>query len=211
MLCTYRMIAVLGLTLAVASAPAISSDNTFKKSTELEKRTAKTSEDVDKYAIQLDKTERALFHLSQGEGKELRKRYKSFSREVDNLAEAQKHATSAIDEMASKGTEYFLQWGKSIAQILDPELKQSSMERRSKLMQKHDDLATTLSDIGHQLPPFMKNLRDIEAFLGADLTPANVSNASGMIQNCRDNARTLGSRIAGVQITLKGFLNEASK
>ena len=58
MLCRYRSVVVLGLTLAVAGVPVRSAPSAFSKSTELEKRTAKTSEDVDKYAIQLDKTER---------------------------------------------------------------------------------------------------------------------------------------------------------
>jgi len=211
MLYRYRIIAALGLILAVGSGPIRSAESPLRNSTELQKRTARTSDDVDKYAIQLERTERALFSLSQSRPKELRKRYESFLKEVDNLQKAQEHATSAIHEMASKGTEYFLVWGKSIDQIVDPKLKQVSMERRSTLMKDHDDLAVTLAGIGSQLQPFMESLRDLEAFLGADLTPANVSQAGEKIRNCREDARALRDRIAGVQGTLRQFLNEASR
>jgi hypothetical protein len=205
----YRVIVVLSLALAASRAPA--AERTFAKSTELKKRTAKTSEDVDKYATQLDRTERALLSLAQHPGKGLSKRYKSFSKEVDKLEEAQKQVTSAINEMTSKGAQYYLSWGKTIAQIQDAELRQAGMEQRSKLTHDYDSLDTSLGDIGRQLQPFMKDLRDVKAFLGADLTSENVQQASGMIQNSRDGARALRDRIAGVQITLKQFLNESSK
>ena len=39
--------------------------NTFTESADLGNRTAKTSEDVDKYVAELDKTEHALFLVSQ--------------------------------------------------------------------------------------------------------------------------------------------------
>lgn len=200
----------LSLTLA-ASASVGAEENTFKQSAELGNRTAKTSEDVDKYVVQLDKTEQALSSVRQAQSKDLKKRYESFSKVVNHLEEAQKHATSDINEMKSKGAEYFTSWDKSIAQISNPELKQASIERRSKVMKVHDELAANLSDIGLQLQPFMNNLHDLKAFLGTDLSPANVSNASGMIQKSQADAQALKERIAGTQRTLKQFLSEAPK
>ncbi len=203
--------AFLGVALAFASALAGAAQNTFKQSAELGKRTAKTSNDVDKYVAQLDKTEEALTAVSQAQVKDLKRRYESFSREVKSLEEAQKHATADIDEMRSKGAEYFSSWEESIAQISDPQLKQASMERRSKVMKDHDELAATLSDIGRDLQPFMSNLHDVETFLGTDLSPANVSNASERIQKSRADAQTLKERVARAQTQLKQFVSEAPK
>ena len=98
----------------------------FKRSAELGKRTAKTSQDVDKYVTQLDKTEQALSSVSPAQDKGSKKRYQSFSKEVNKLERAQKHATSDIDEMKSTGTEYFSSWDKSIAQMSNPELRQAA-------------------------------------------------------------------------------------
>ncbi len=95
----------LAVTLAAARVGA--GGDTFKQSGELGKRTAKTSKDIDRYVTQLDKTERALSSVSQAQGRDLRKRYESFSKEVDKLEEAQKHTTSDVDEMKSMGTKYF--------------------------------------------------------------------------------------------------------
>jgi len=199
----------LAVTLTVVRAGAVK--DTFKQSAELGKRTEETSKEIDKYATQLDKTEQALSSVSLAQGKDLKKRYESFSSEVKKLEETQKHAISGIDEMKSTGTKYFASWDTSIAQMSDPDLRQASTDRRSKVMKDHDELTVALNDIGRQLQPFMSNLRDVKAFLGTDLSPANIGKASEMIKKSQADAQALKDKIAGVQTTLKQFLSEAPK
>jgi Protein of unknown function (DUF2959) len=202
------MMVFFSLAVTFAAAQVGATDDTFKQSADLQKRTAKTSEDVDKYVTQLNKTEQALSSVTQAQGKDLKSQYTSFSKEVNKLEEAQKHVTSDIDEMKSTGTKYFSSWDTSIALMSNAELRQASTERRSKVMKDHDDLAATLSGVGSQLQPFMSNLHDLNAFLGTDLSSANVGNAGEMIQKSRADAQALKDKIAGVQTTLKQFLNE---
>jgi hypothetical protein len=194
----------------VTARPGAAGD-TFKESAELAKRTAKTSEDVNKYVTQLDKTEQTLSSVSHAQGKDLKKQYQSFSKEVNNLEQAQINTTSDIDQMKSTGTEYFSSWDTSIAQMSNSELKQASVDRRVKVMKDHDDLDAALSDIGSQLQPFMSDLYDLKAFLETDLSPANIDKAGGMIQKSQTDAQALKDKIAGVQTTLKQFLNETPR
>ncbi len=202
---------LLGLAIAFASAPADAAENTFKQSAELGKSTAKTSSDIDKYVAQLDKTEKSLSSVSQAQRKNLKKQYESFSKEVKNLEKAQQRATSDINGMKAKGTQYFSLWDESITQISNPELKQASIERRTKVMDDHDEIASSLSAIGTQLEPFMSNLSDIKAFLGTDLSPANVSKGNDMIQKSQKDAQALKKQIAPIQTKLKALESEAPK
>ena len=206
-----QIMAVFILTQASPSVRVLAEVDVFKQSAELGSRTAKTSDDVREYVGQLDKTEKALFLLTQAQGKDLRKRYESFSKEVSKLKQAQDLATSDINAMTSKGAAYFSSWSASIAQISDEQLRQASTERRTMLMKEHDELAARLHDIGTQLQPFMSDLQDINTFLRADLSPANASNANGMIQKSQTDARLLKERIAVVQAMLKQFLSQAPK
>jgi DNA repair exonuclease SbcCD ATPase subunit len=199
------------LAIAFVASRAGAATDTFKQSAELNKKTAKTSKDIDKYVSQLDKTEQVLSAVGQAEGKELKKRYQSFSKEVQELEEDQKHATSDIDEMKAAGGAYFSSWDASITQMSNPDLKQASVERRSKVMKDHQELSATLSDLGSQLKPFMSNLQDLKSFLGADLSPANVAKADDMIQKSQADAQALKTKIAGVQGTLKQFLGETTE
>ena len=205
------MTAFCSLTVTLNASLAGAADETFKQSGELKDKTAKTSKDIDKYVAQLDKTEEVLSAVGQAEGKELKKRYESFSKQVHELEEDQKHATSDIDEMKAAGGAYFSSWDASITQMSNPDLKQASTERRSKVMKDHQELSATLSDLGSQLQPFMSNLQDLKSFLGADLSPANVAKASDMIQKSQADAQALKGTIAGVQKTLKQFLGETTE
>lgn len=200
--------AACSLSLTLVAARAGAAENTFKQSGDLKGKTARTSKDINKYVAQLDKTEQVLAAVGQAGGKELKKQYESFSRELKELEEDQKHATSDIDEMKATGAEYFSSWDASITQMSNPDLKQASAERRTKVMKDHDELAATLSDLGSQLQPFMSNLQDLKSFLGADLSPANVAKAGDMIQKSQADAQGLKTKIAGVQTTLKQFLGE---
>ena len=199
------------INVALIASPAGAADETLKRSAELREKTEKTSKDIDKYVAQLDKTEQVLSSVGQAEGKDLKKRYDSFSKEVRELEEDQKHATSDIDEMKATGAEYFTSWDASINQMSNPDLKQASSERRSKVMKDHDELTATLSDIGNQLQPFMSNLQDLKSFLGADLSPINAGKASDMIQKSQADALALKQKISGAQTTLRGFLSETTE
>jgi archaellum component FlaC len=203
--------ALCALAVTFAAARAGAADNAFKESAELGKKTAKTSDDVNKYVSQLDKTEQALSSVRHSQGKDLRKQFQSFSKELNNLEQAQINATSDIDGMKSTATEYFSAWDTSIEQISNPELRQASADRRVKVMKDHQDLASALVDIASQLQPFISDLHDLKAFLEADLSPANVDNAGGMIQKSRADADALKVKMADVQTTLKQFLSEAPK
>jgi DNA anti-recombination protein RmuC len=188
---TLLVTAFCSLAITFVAARAGAAENTFKQSTELRGKTAKTSKDIDKYVSQLDKTEQVLAAVGQSDGKELKKRYESFSRELKELEEDQKHATSDIDEMGAAGGAYFSSWNASITQMTNPDLKQASAERRSKVMKDHQELSATLSDLGNQLQPFVSNLQDLKSFLGADLSPANVAKAGDMIQKSQADALAL--------------------
>ena len=205
------MTAFCSLTVILNASLAVAADETFKQSADLKDKTAKTSKDIDKYVAQLDKTEQVLAAVGQAEGKELKKRYESFSKEVHELEEDQKHATSDIDEMKTTGAEYFTSWDASINQMSNPDLKQASIERRAKVVKDHDELAATLTDIASQLQPFMSNLQDLKSFLGTDLSPANVGKAGDMIQKSQADALALKQKIAGAQTTLRRFLTETTE
>jgi hypothetical protein len=209
-----KLLLVMGFcSLVVTLAPTRggAAGDTFKESAELGKRTAKASEDVNRYVMQLDKTEQALSSVSHAQGIDLKKQYQSFSKELNSLEKAQINVTSDVDDMKSTGTDYFSSWDTSIAQISNSELKQASAERRVKVMKDHDDLAAALDGIETQLQPFMSNLHDLKAFLETDLSPANVDKAGEMIQKSQADAQALKGKIGGVQATLKQFLNEAPK
>lgn len=194
--------------ITTAAAQDDVSGKAFKESALLKKREQSAAKDIDKYAIQLDKTGRALTRLGRADGKDLRKHYESFSKELKKLGEAQERAISSLDRMKATGVEYFSSWEKANASISDPELREIAAQRRSLVMLSHIELGRAVGDIGLQLQPFMGGAHDLRAFLGADLTPENVRRAGDRIHACQADVEALKSRIGEVQTTFKRLLNE---
>ena len=203
-------VVICGLFTITAAQDDVSG-KAFRESALLRKREERAARDIDKFSAQLDKTAHSLTRLGQAERNELRNRYESFSRELNKLEEAQERATSSLDKMKATGVEYFTSWEKANASISNPELREAAARRRSRVMMKHIELARALGDTGLQLQPFMSSLRDLRAFLGADLSPGNVRTAGERIKECQAEADALKSGIAEVQRTFKRFLSEMPK
>ena len=205
------LIAAFCCFVATSSAQGPGTDDTFKESGELRKRTTRTVGDMDRYINQLDKVDRALHQVDKAKSDDLRSRYDSFSKELAKLEEAQAKAISDIQKMKMTDTEYFTSWAKANSQIADTDLRYTSAARRSRVIERHRDVSDALSDIGVQLQPFMSDLRDVRAFLGADLSPNSVGKASERIRASRSDAQSLKDRVASVQTRLKDFLRETPK
>ena len=205
---TSLVIAFCGLFVMLSALSVRATDDVFKESRELRKRAEKTFGEVNKYVSQLDETERALSSVGRASSGNLRKRYESFSKELDNLIKEQERATSSIDKMRSAGMEYFSAWDKANGRISDPDLRSESSRRRSRILEKHRQFADGLSEIEIELQPFMRNLRDLKEFLGADLTVENVDKAKEGIEGSNMNADVLKEKIKRVRKMLEQFLKD---
>jgi len=203
---TSLVIAFCGLFVMLSALSVRATDDVFKESRELRKRAEKTFGEVNKYVSQLNETERALSSVGRASNRNLKKRYESFSKEFDNLVKEQERATSSIDRMRSASVEYFSAWDKSNGQISDPELRSASSNRRSRVLERHRQFADGLSEIGLELQPFMSDLRDLKAFLGADLSVENVGKAKERIEGSNKDADALKERIERVRKMLEQFL-----
>jgi hypothetical protein len=211
LVCVLPLAALFALFATVAAAQRDISGEAFKESGQFRKREERTAKDIKKFAIQLDKTRHSLARLGRAEGNELKKRYKSFSGEVTKLEKAQKRAIVSIDRLKATGVEYFSAWEKANASISDTELREAAAIRRSQSLTRYIALAETLGEIGLQVESFMSSLRDLRAFLGADLSTANVRLASERIKDSQAEAETLKSRIAEFQRIFGRVLSEMPK
>ena len=179
----------------------------FERSTDFQNAVVGTAASVERYASQLEKTERSLARLSRSDG-DFGERYESFAKDLQKLAKAQKKAGSDIERMRARETEYFTAWDKANIEIADPVLRQSLAIRRSQAMTKYQELADDLSAIGRELQPLMSHLRDLDLFLGTDPSRAGLKDASAMIDVSRSEVRSMKHEIADIQRNLKVVLNE---
>ena len=184
-------LAALCLALAVqAMGQESAAREAFKGSRDLRERTAKTAASIEKYAKQLENTDEALERLNDSD-RNLSSHYKRFASELRSLEKSQNKAGSEIEKLKSIGTTYFTAWDKANIAISDPVLREASAKRRSEVMEQYRSIADRLSETAFKLPELMTRLRDLNVFLGADLTPENVRRAEATIQTCRTEVREM--------------------
>lgn len=182
-----------------------SARDAFKGSTEFRTAVDDTASSIERYVGRLETIDRSLARLSRSEGG-FAERYQSFANELRKLEKAQKSASSNVERMRARETDYFTAWDKANMQIADPELRQAAAARRSEAMMRYQALGDDLSAIGRGLQPLMSDLRDLDLFLGADRSRASLTEASEMIDRCRAEVRSLRNEVASVQRILKVFL-----
>ena len=205
------LVALLLMPAASAAAQAGSAAReVFKGSKEFHKRLERTDASMERYVEDLERTMRSLRELSRS-GKQVRKRYEEYSKNLRALERSQSKAASDIEGMRSVGTEYFSKWDRSITQMADPTLREQSENARSQLIAKYDGFSRRISDVAVSLPTMMGTLRDLNVFFGADVTKETVKKASDPIQACRSDYETLKSKISDARKALKELLNEAPK
>ena len=151
---------------------------------------------------QIDTTLGAMNALSNPEG-DLTAKYKTFSKEVDNLQKAADKAKSNSEAATSQREAYLSQWQASQEKIQNPQLKAASEARRAELAPKIEAVKTSLTSAKDTFGPFMQDLRDLTVFLGTQLNPGGIQAASELMSKCNASGEKVKGDIAAGQESLR--------
>jgi chromosome segregation ATPase len=134
---------------------------------------------------QIDKTLQSMNSLKEGDG-DLMSKYKTFSKEVDNLDKMSQKAKSNAEKAGSVRDQYIQDWQKSQEQIQNPQLKASSEARRAELQPKIEAIKANLGSARDTFTPFMQDLKDLKVFLANQLNPAGITSAADLMSKCNE-------------------------
>jgi chromosome segregation ATPase len=110
---------------------------------------------------------------------DLRKQYDKFSAAVTDLEDSASKARERAQDMRANREKYVANWQQQADAIQDPELQQQAKARMASTEQEFEKLSTGLQSISAQFQPFMSNLKDLQRYLGNDLTQVGVKSVSG--------------------------------
>lgn len=114
------------------------------------------------------------------------------------VSEAEKQAQDAqrrADKMRARWRDYITAWEMEVDEMSTPDLQARSSERREAIRDNYDRLrdAARATDAAYQ--PFLTHLRDVQAALALDLTPAGLQAAQPAIDAARQSAKNLKQQI----------------
>ena len=125
----------------------------------------------------IDATMKSLGDVAATANTDPRKAYNQFSKDVANLDSTADKIRKRAQSMKEQGEAYFKQWETELAQVNNPEIRSLAEQRRAKLQEAFQSIRKYTEPLKAQFDPWMSNLKDLEKYLGNDLTIGGVDAA----------------------------------
>jgi chromosome segregation ATPase len=194
--------AVLGVTACASSGRSRTEDTSGKLGALRAQVTAG--------AKNINDTLAALNKVTTSTEADLRKPYKQFVGQVEDLAARAQASRAKREELKVAAQSYFAGWQQQLDSIQNAELKAASADRRVAMQKRFDEINAEMSEVGKAYGPFAIDLKDIRAYLDLDLTAASVKAAAKVIAKANADGATLKARVDTLSTDLDKFIAEMS-
>jgi len=184
----------LALTVAVAVLAGCASHN-YDKGTATAAGLKESADKISAADGQLNATLASLNNLVERPQADLRPQYKQFSDNVDDLGSLAKNVKDSVTAMRENGKEFFDQWSKELAGIQNEDIRNRSAARQKEVSDALMDVKRSYAETEIAFKPFMSDLRDIQKYLGTDLTPAGVASMKDVAAKANTTGATLKTSV----------------
>jgi chromosome segregation ATPase len=131
--------------------------------------------EIRKMNVQIDVTAVSLDTLVAADKNDLKKRFDSYSDNVEKLDKEGKKVLKRIDEMKLRNNQYFSEWEKDGDSFTNSEIRELSEQRRSHLAEIYARVPVAGSGIKGSYHAYLTDLKEIQKYLSNDLTPKGVT------------------------------------
>ena len=128
----------------------------------------------------IDATMKSLSDIAATANTDPRKAFTQYSKDVSNLESTANKIRKRAQAMQEQGQTYFKKWEQELAQVSNPEIRGLAEQRKAKLQQTFESIRKYTEPLKAQFDPWMSDLKDLQRYLGNDLTIAGVDAAKGL-------------------------------
>jgi seryl-tRNA synthetase len=147
--------------------------------------------EIRKMMVQIDATGSALDNLALAQKPDLKKSFDLYSKELLKLDHEGQKTLKRIDEMRSNSKEYFSEWEKQGDTFTNPQIRELSEERRSRLATIYAQVPAAGTGIKGAFHAYLTDLKEIQMFLSNDLTPSGVESIDPVAKKTVQDRETL--------------------
>ena len=141
----------------------------------------------------IDTAVRSLDTLVNSQPADLKNNFDAYSKSVSDLDDQAKTVKSNADKMRANGDVFFKEWEGS---------SNISPERRSQLSASYNMIKQDTAAAKDAFVPFMASLRDIQSYLGLDLSVKGVNSMAPLVAKAKDNSTQVKSQLDDVLVQL---------
>ncbi len=195
------LLPALLVTILGGAVPSIRAATAPEKAEKVAARMLKSKESLDATSAQIDATLKSMNDMAAAKGPDLVTRYGEFTKNVDKLESMGKKAKSNAEKAKSDRDAYIKKWASTQDKIQNEQLKQASKARRDELVPKIDALKGALESVRETYQPFLQSLKDLELYLGNDLSERGIATATDLMNKCNADGEKLKADVATATAT----------
>lgn len=167
------------------------------------------SGDINATNNQIDATLASLNKLMSSNATDLQSAFNQYSKDVDKMhAQADRINKDAAD-LRSQSQTYLTNWQKQHNEIQNPELRNTSEQRRQTVMGRFQDIQTSYDNARTSLDELISNLDDVRTALRNDLTAHGLQAISQttVVKDAQKHANNVKTALEQVQSSSTALAN----
>ena len=168
----------------------------YDKAASTSKSLTKSSCMIEKGNTIIDQTLAKMNDLVSNPNPDMRKQFEAFNSSVNDLGATAQAVACQDKEIKSKGADYFANWDKETAQIRNEDIRHRSEARQHEVAVNFTRISQLYDETKTAFEPFMADLRDMQKFLGTDLTAGGLAAVKGIAAKATSDAVPLKESIA---------------
>jgi hypothetical protein len=150
---------------------------------------------------EVDNTMSALDKIVTTAATDPRKAFKDFDKAVPKIDDAAKKAKKRSEDIKARGQAYFKDWEQDLEGVNNPEIRKLAEDRKAKLQATFGSIRGFMEPARDQFNSWLADLKDLQKYLGNDLTIAGIDAAKELIAKTRNEGQ-------GVQQTMDKVIAE---
>ena len=149
---------------------------------------------------------------------DLRRQYDALVTATESLAQSNENLAAKAMALREAATAHSESWSNQLDSLQSPELRQRGSDRLNEVASRLRTLDDRYSSVKNALRPFMADVRDIQTYLGADLTAGGLASLKDIVSETkvealplRDSLKQLRSSLTSLGAALSPVLPAAEK
>lgn len=187
------LVIITTLMLATASLMGGCATTGMDRSVKTSNSIGEVDKEIRKLILTIDETSASLDTLTKSVQPDLKKSFKKYSNNVDNLDNEGKRVIKRLDEMKSHSKEYFSEWEKEGDTFSNADIRKLSEQRRVKLAEIYAQVPAAGVGIKGSYNEYLTELKEIQKYLSNDLTAQGIEGVTPIANKSVEHLETLRS------------------
>lgn len=154
---------------------------------------------------QIDQTLADLNDLVSNPNPDLHKQFDAFNSSVNSLGSTVADVDGKSEEMKSQGADYFANWDAETAQMQSEDMRHRSAARKQEVASNFARISDQYDETKTAFVPFMSDLRDVQKFLGTDLTIGGLAAIKDVAAKATSDAVPLKESLTSLSYQFKAM------